>query len=191
LHFEWLEKLSGQDMLEMVALMNQVAVRETTMGYHDPLSPQVGRELMEGIDDELRSGICHLLVARDPAAGDRIVGMVTLAPYKLPARKHIVEMKRCVIAEEHRGTFLLDGFGVALEKCLALGCDRVVLDVRSDGPEQLWRRLGFQEYGRMEDYARVRGRTVAGIYLQGQVRDLLALLDMAENQKQVPVRQIT
>jgi hypothetical protein len=51
--------------------------------------------------------------------------------------------------------------------------DVMILDVRSDGKaEKLWRRFGFQEYGRMEDYARVRRRIITGYYLRAYIKNI-------------------
>jgi predicted GNAT family N-acyltransferase len=175
MRLEFAKELSEQDMDDMVALLNQVAVKETTMGYHEVLSPAAGRALARGIDDEIRQGASHVLVARDD---DRIVGMITITPQKLPARRHIIEMKRCVIREDYRGTMLLDGLRMLLDKTEELGCDRVVIDVRSDGPEMLWRRLGFQEFGRLADYARVRGKIIAGVFMHASVAQLREIATM-------------
>jgi len=176
MHHEWLEQLTEQDRADIVALIDDVAVHETTMGYHEPLSPEAGRALTDSMDEDVRSGTAHVLVFRDLDAGGRIVAMVTLTPSKLPARKHVIEMKRGTIARAYRGTILHELFHTCMTRALELGCDRVILDVRADGPEKLWRRLGFQEYGRMEDYARVNGRTVAGIFMQATVAQVRAAL---------------
>jgi predicted GNAT family N-acyltransferase len=177
MRLEFVNELSVQDMDAIVVLLNQVAVRETTMGYHETLSVTAGRAVARNIGEEIRKGTSHVLVARD--ANGTIVGMITLTPQQLPARKHIVEMKRCVIHEDFRGTMLLDGLRAVLEKTEELGCDRVVIDVRSDGPEKLWRRLGFEEFGRLADYARVRGNVIAGVYMQASTAQLRATAGLA------------
>jgi ribosomal protein S18 acetylase RimI-like enzyme len=172
MNFEWASSLRRQDMHEMVALMNAVAVRETTLGFEQPLGEAEGLALMQALDADLRRGASELLLAR--AAGGRIVGMLTLARQVLPARRHIIEMRRCVIDPEHRGQFLLQGWEHAVARACALGCEVIVLEVRSDGPEPLWRRLGFREYGRLPDYARVRGEPVLGHFMYARIEDLLA-----------------
>lgn len=43
MHHEWLEQLTEQDRIDIVALMDDVALHETTMGYHEPLSPSSPR----------------------------------------------------------------------------------------------------------------------------------------------------
>lgn len=159
-------------MRQLIDLMNTVAVKETTLGFYEPLDIDAGMALMEGLQADVKKGSCHLLIARDGT--QKIVGMIILAQQALPARRHIVELRRCVIDPSHRGKFLLDGWRLAVDKVRQLGCEVMILDVRSDGKaEQLWRRLGFQEYGRMDDYARVRGRIITGYYLRAYVSDIL------------------
>jgi ribosomal protein S18 acetylase RimI-like enzyme len=172
--FDWPAQLTDRDMRDMVELMNMVAVREKTLGFSEPLDGGAGLALMRTLEVELRRGTSHLLVARD--LDDRIVGMVTLAHNALPARRHIIEMRRCVIHPDHRGVFLRDGWLVALRKTREVGCDLIVLEVREDGPEKLWRRLGFRDYGLLEDYARVDGRAIAGHFMYTYVDEALDAL---------------
>lgn len=173
MRFEWPQTLSESDMRDMVALMNSVAVRETTLGFSEPLDDETGLALMRALDADIAKRSVAVLLARDD--DERVVGMVTLAPQHLPARRHIVEMRRCVIAPEHRGKFLLKAWPLTLEKSTELGCDMVIIDVRSDGrAEQLWRAMGFKEYGRLDDYARKDGKSITGYFLYAYVHDVLA-----------------
>lgn len=168
----WPASLSSQDMHDMVQLMNTVSTRETTLGFYEPISLAYGLQMMAALDADVRSGAVHLLLARN--AGGTVVGMLSLARQSLPARRHIVEMRRCVIDPAYRGRFLLAGWRMALERVQQMGCDIIIIDVRSDGKaEQLWRRLGFVEYGRLDDYARVNGRIITGYFLRAYVADVL------------------
>ncbi|WP_230939860.1 GNAT family N-acetyltransferase [Burkholderia territorii] len=161
-------------MKELVDLMNTVSTRETTLGFFEPISASTGLTMMEALDADIRVRAVDLLIAREQPSG-RITGMLVLARQALPARRHIVEMKRCVIEPAYRGRFLLDGWRLALERVREMGCDMIVIDVRSDGKaEQLWRRLGFVEYGRLDDYARVNGRVITGYFLRAYVDDVIA-----------------
>jgi ribosomal protein S18 acetylase RimI-like enzyme len=172
--FEWPASLSRQDMTELVDLMNTVSTRETTLGFFEPISAAAGLAMMEALDADLRANAAQLLISREEPDG-RIVGMLILARQSLPARRHIVEMKRCVIEPAYRGRFVLDGWRLALERVKQMGCDIIVIDVRSDGKaEQLWRRLGFVEYGRLDDYARVNGRVITGYFLRAYVDEVIA-----------------
>lgn len=171
MQFDWPSSLNLLDMEQIVLLMNTVAIRETTLGFHEPLDMNNGIALIEGMHADIKKGVLHLMIARNDA--QKIVGMIVLAPQPLPARRHIVELRRCVIDPNYRGRFLLDGWRLTLDKVQQLKCDMMILDVRGDGKaEQLWRKLGFQEYGHMEDYARVRGRVITGYYLRAYVKDI-------------------
>jgi L-amino acid N-acyltransferase YncA len=178
MHIGFVKELTRQDMEDVVALLDQVALKETTNGYYEPLSSDLRRELMESINDGLKKGVCHVLIARNEAY--RIIGMITLEQQQLPAQKHIIAVKRCVIDDTYRGSMLLSqGLINVLDKAKDLGCEQMILDVRSDGPVELWRRLGFQEYGRLEDYARIRGDVYCGVYMSASVRDLRALAGLS------------
>ncbi|RQZ67517.1 GNAT family N-acetyltransferase [Burkholderia sp. Bp9004] len=172
--FEWPSSLSRRDMNELVDLMNTVSTRETTLGFFELIPVSVGLTMMEALDADIRVRAVDLLIAREQPSS-RIIGMLILARQALPARRHIVEMKRCVIEPAYRGRFLIDGWRLALERVREMGCDMIVIDVRSDGKaEQLWRRLGFVEYGRLDDYARVNGRVITGYFLRAYVDDVIA-----------------
>ncbi|WP_434739630.1 GNAT family N-acetyltransferase [Micromonospora sp. SH-82] len=172
MRFDWPTTLPEQDMRDMITLMDSVAVREMTLGFVEPLGEEAGLALMRAFEDDLRRGALHLLTAR--ADDGHVVGMVTLARAPLPARRHVVDLRRCVIHPAHRGQFLLEGFGHTVAKAAQMGCDLITLEVRDDGPLQLWERLGFTEYGRMPDYARRDGRSVTGHFLCARRADLEA-----------------
>ena len=187
--YEWVKQIQEQDRVDFVALINTVSLKETTLGYHELISETDGQSLVAAINRDLANGSAQVLLVRNDA--DKIVGTVTLSPQPLPARRHIVEMKRCVIHPDHRGEFLLWGFRLALEKSLEIGCDMVILDVRSDGPAaDLWRKIGFREYGRLEDFARVRGKKIVGYYMVGYVDELRAALPMLEKKRAEKVQQM-
>jgi GNAT superfamily N-acetyltransferase len=172
MHFEWPQSLTQQDMERMVALMNTVSLRETTLGFYEEIPLEAGLAMMRSLAVEIEKGVSHLLLVRNDEG--LIVGMLTVAPHQHPARRHVVEMRRCVIDPDYRGGFILSGFAHALKKAQSLGCDMIVLEVRGDAKaERLWRRMGFKEYGKLEDYARVHGRSLSGYYLYAYLKDLL------------------
>jgi ribosomal protein S18 acetylase RimI-like enzyme len=172
MRYDWPRELSEQDMREMIALMDAVAVRETTLGFYEPLGEEKGLPLMRAFDAELRRGAVELLAVRTDEG--RIVGMVTLARAPLPARRHVVDMRRCVVAPDHRGQFLVRGWAEALRRVGEMGCEVITLEVRDDGPGGLWQRLGFREYGRLPDYARADGRAVTGHFMYARRSEILA-----------------
>ncbi|MEV4759484.1 GNAT family N-acetyltransferase [Micromonospora sp. NPDC049559] len=170
MRLEWPKALSARDMREMLDLMNGVAVQERNLGFNEPLNDEDGLALMRAFDEELRRGAVRLLLVR--GEGERVIGMVTLARAPQPGRRHVVDLRRCVIHPDHRGRFLDTGFAEALRATAEMGCDILTLEVRDDGPMRLWQRLGFQEYGRLHDYARKDGRSVTGYFMYARRADL-------------------
>lgn len=174
MRFEWPQTLSQQDMERMVALINTVSLRESTLCFYEEIPLQTGVEMMRELVADIQKGRCHLLIARNDEG--HIVGMVTVAPLQLPGRRHIAELRRGVIDPDYRGLFISSmGFEQALRKAQSLGCEMVILDVHGGSKaEVLWRHLGFKEYGKMEDYSRIRDRVVTGYYMYAHIKDVLA-----------------
>ena len=176
MYHHWLAQLTEQDRADIIALIDDAAALETTMAYDAPLSPKAAKALTDSINDALRRGTANLLAFRDLDASARIAAMVALVPCTLPTRSHVIELKWAAIARPHRTTIPPQLLRSAMQRALELGCDRVVLEVRADGQDHLWRSHGFREYGRMHDYARVNGRIISGIYMQATVAQVLAML---------------
>jgi hypothetical protein len=62
--FTWPRELSEKDKHDIIHLMNTVAVRETTLGFHEELSMEAGMALMQDFDDEIRRGRVEFLAVR-------------------------------------------------------------------------------------------------------------------------------
>jgi hypothetical protein len=73
----------------------------------------------------------------------------------------------------YRRSFLLDGWAHAVDRVGQIGGEIITLEVRADGPEMLWKRLGFQSYGILADYARVRGTSITGHYMYAVRSEIL------------------
>jgi ribosomal protein S18 acetylase RimI-like enzyme len=168
--YEWPKVLSDGEMREILDLMNGVALRERNLGFNEPLNDEEGLALMRSFNDDLRRGAVKLMAVR--TEDGHIIGMVTLAQAPQPGRRHIVDLRRCVIHPDYRNRFLAAGFGEALRVAAEMGCDILTLEVRDDGPRRLWERLGFREYGRQHDYARKDGRSVTGYFMEARRADL-------------------
>jgi L-amino acid N-acyltransferase YncA len=167
IHYKWLTPIDiSKDFIEgVIVLLNQVAIRERNMGFSQPIDLSETENFQNMFVGELESG-AHLLSAFD---GNALIGIVTIMPCGLPARKHVAEVKRCVISIEYRGRNILSkGWVDLLEKCAAHNIQNLTIDVRTDYPRtlKLWKLLGFVEYGRMSDYARMDGEKIDGVFLQ-------------------------
>lgn len=171
MQYQWPTELSKEDKLDIVELMNAVAVHEHTLGFPEPLSEDEGMALMDAYEADLEKGTLNLLAVRNDTG--KIVAMVTLARAPLPARHHVIDMRRCVIAPAYRGQFLLEGWAHALRKVQEMGCEVITLEVRDDGPVDLWRRIGFRDYGVLPDYARHEGKPVTGYLMYARCSEIL------------------
>ena len=162
---EWPSRLSEDDQQQLLELMNCVLAKETTIGFPGPLAPAQGRAVIAGFAEAVACGDKHVLLFR--TGEGRIIGQVTLTPNKLPNCCHLGEISRTFVHPDYRGLAVVRlGMQRVLDKCESLGIEKLHLDVRAGTRvHQLWQLLGFQEYGRLEDYARVNGEQFTGAFM--------------------------
>jgi L-amino acid N-acyltransferase YncA len=161
----WPTYLSEEDREQLQSLYDEVARHEATHGYGGSLANEIGRSIVDADAESLANGRIYMLLARD---ADGLAGSLILEPYTSQSRKHTIYAKRAVIARRARGKFLHQAAAQALTKAVALGAEVVTCDVAADGPVELWKSLGFKEYGLLPDYARRHGRSIDGhlLYLR-------------------------
>ncbi len=93
-----------------------------------------------------------ILVARD-AAG-RIVGTVQLQPAWAPNQPHRAEVAKLLVDCQARRRGLGEALMLAIEeRALAMGFTLLTLDTASGDADRLYRRLGWEEVGRIPGYA--------------------------------------
>jgi predicted GNAT superfamily acetyltransferase len=158
----WPTHLSEDERHQLLALYDEVARHEATHGYAGSLANHVGRSMVDADAESLAQGRTHMLLVRDRGG---LAGSLIFEPYTSEARKHTMYAKRAVIARRARGEFLRQAAAEAVNKAVALGAEVVTCDVAADGPVELWKSLGFKEYGVLPDYARRHGRSLDGHFL--------------------------
>jgi ribosomal protein S18 acetylase RimI-like enzyme len=158
----WPTSLSENDRQQLLALYDEVARHEATHGYAGSLANEVGRSIVDADAESLAKGHIYMLLVRDV---DGLVGSLIIEPYTSQSRKHTMYAKRAVIARRARGRFFHRAVAEAVNKLDALGAEVVTCDVAADGPVELWKSLGFKEYGILPDYARRHGRSLDGHFL--------------------------
>lgn len=179
MYFEWATHLTKTDEAEMLAILNEVARSEGTNGIPRPLSEDEAERLFASLGRALQHGECHQLLAR-MTRGGAVVGIATLERIKIPARSHVVEVKRMALAPESRhfaGRWLVAGWRAILDKAREMGCDIINIDVSEDGPYELWQKLGFRVYAKISDYARVGERRLDGYFLHVYVDEAYEVLE--------------
>jgi predicted GNAT superfamily acetyltransferase len=163
----WPTDLSEVDRQQLLTLYDEVAQHEATHGYAGSLANETGQRIIEADAESLAKGQIHMLLVRDI---DGLAGSLILEPYKSHSRKHTLYAKRAVIARRARGTFLRPAAAAVVNKAVALGAEVVTCDVAADGPVELWKSLGFKEYGILPDYARRNGMSLDGHFLYLRLR---------------------
>jgi hypothetical protein len=158
----WPTHLSEEERRDLLSLYDEVARHEATHGYAGSLANDVGRSLVDADAESLAAGRVHMLLARDVHG---LAGSLILEQYTSQARKHTINAKRAVITRRARGKLLHQAAAEVLTKLVALGVEVVTCDVAADGPVELWKSLGFKEYGVLPDYARRHGRSLDGHFL--------------------------
>jgi GNAT superfamily N-acetyltransferase len=170
--YRWPQSVDEELAASIVALYNDSIRTESILGFTAELSDEAGRNVTDAIAGALRRGEKHFFGIY---AGVALIGMALLTPNSLPNCRHIVEWSKGIIHSRYRGSGVLKPALHALGKrCKELGWAIVTLDVRAESrAHQIWSLFGFQEYGRLGDYARVDGRSHAGAFMCTTVDNLL------------------
>lgn len=167
----WVKEIDARLAGEIRALFNAVLETEDVIGFPGPLADGEGESFFDGIRLDVRLGRKHALFVR---SGGELVAMVLLSQNGQPNCRHLGEVSKCMIHPRHRGRGILEaGLRALRARCDELGVEVLTLDVRKGTrAEALWRRLGFLPFGELPDYARVGGRTEAGVFMWAPVASL-------------------
>ncbi|WP_217333079.1 GNAT family N-acetyltransferase [Rhodanobacter sp. C05] len=173
--FFWPTSIDPSTGAGIVALYNDAIQHTDVIGYRQALNDDEGQALVADLEDSLRRGGLALFVIRD---GDDFIGMALLASSEMPNCRHIANLSKGIIRSDYQKRGLVRGaFLNICDYCDAHGYSLITLDVRENSrPHQLWQGLGFTEYGRLVDYARVDGIAHPGVYMQQSSASLRARL---------------
>ena len=137
---------------ELVELIADAVDGGASVGYVLPHSTPDYVHLWDDVAAAVNAGECDVLVCE---RGGRIVGTVQFAPCVKPNGRHRGEVRKLLVLREMRG----EGIGARLMREVeALAARRgqrlLVLDTRADSEaEHLYRKLGWQAFGTVPDYA--------------------------------------
>ncbi|HEU4409076.1 MAG TPA: GNAT family N-acetyltransferase [Polyangiaceae bacterium] len=162
--FRWLDRLEPPEARKYLALFRRVLERDSTVGFPRPFDDATGEKIARDLDRDLREGRSHLLVAE---GGDRFVFQATLVQNGSPNNRHLAGVFRAMVDPEVRGGGLMwRTLPHFIERCEALGVERVYLDVRAGCPaERAWKHMGFEVFGVLPGYAIVDGQSYDGVYM--------------------------
>jgi L-amino acid N-acyltransferase YncA len=175
LRYKFPERISPLLGAQVIALYNDSIATENVLGYTQPLDPPIGMQVTQRLDESVRRGDKQMMAIM---LDERLIGMGLLTPNALPNCRHVVEWSKGIIHSEYRGRGVLQpALYVMAQHCVRRGWDLITLDVRVNSrSHRLWQSFGFEEYGRLQDYARIDGRVEAGAYLHVYATDLASRL---------------
>ena len=135
----------------LAELLGDVVEGGASVGFLAPLSMRTARGYWRGILAALGEEL-GLWLAYE---GERIVGAVQLAQCSKDNGRHRGEVQKLFVLRSHRGRGIARALLAAVEQYAKKRRIRLlVLDTEADSPaEHLYRRLGWQEAGKIPDFA--------------------------------------
>ncbi|MFJ9470664.1 GNAT family N-acetyltransferase [Streptomyces caniferus] len=128
------------------------------LGWTDPPPADEVAELVDRVLRAARDGDGALRAAY---AGRRLVGLGYWLRYARPTNRQHADLEKLAVASEAHGR----GVGRSLTRALVedardAGVEVLTLDARADNTRalELYRSLGFREYGRLPDFVAMGGR---------------------------------
>lgn len=175
IQYAWPTSIDAKTGAGIVALYNDAIKHTDVIGYKQALDEAQGKALIADLQDAVQRGGTALMVISD---GDQCIGMVLLSSSDMPNCRHIATLSKGIIRSDYQKRGLVrDAFLSISDYCDANGHTLIMLDVRENSrPHRLWQSLGFTEYGRVDDYARVDGVSHPGVYMQQTTAALRARL---------------
>jgi ribosomal protein S18 acetylase RimI-like enzyme len=157
---------------EIIQLMRDTTASSPIIGFGETIDDSEAAQYIEELACNVRAGKNRLLTIHN--SDSELVGLCTLRLNRTPNNKHIADLAKGMIAQRHRGRFLLSAaFCEIARQCEQRGIELLTLDVRANtAAHHVWEHYGFYVYGTLEDYARVDGQIVAGHFMAQKVSDL-------------------
>lgn len=167
----WVTRLSPGVKRHVAYLLDLSVFDQGILGFDDPGDKTAIDSYLKSLDGKLQSGNSWLLYASEDGVP---VFMILMERLPHPTSHHLAELKKAIINPVHRGQGLIRlGAAEISKKAREQGIDTLLIDVRSGTrAAKLWQVLGFKVYGRLEDYARYRGHSYAGLYMSSTVDNL-------------------
>jgi acetyltransferase len=145
---------------EFAALLADAVAGNASVGFLLPLDHAAHGGFWDEIAADVARGECTVLfVERD----GRVAASVQIAPCGKDNGRHRAEIQKLLVHSSHRRQGLARALMSAAEAhAHRTGCWLLLLDTRAgSAAETMYRRLGWNELGRVPDYARDPDRTLA------------------------------
>jgi pyrroloquinoline quinone (PQQ) biosynthesis protein C len=173
--FNWPKSIDEDTRKGIVSLFNDAIGKTTVIGYTRPLGQEEGDALVDGLQDALARGSIALFSIR---VSGSMIGMAILSSSGEPNCRHIANLSKGIIRSDHQKSGVVKTAFLEIAKyCENQGYTLITLDVREhSAPHKIWLGLGFTQYGRLDDYARVDDISHPGVFLSQATSELMARL---------------
>lgn len=174
MNFKWIEKLDEDTIEHLFCLLNESVEDKGMLGFDSNNQEEI-HQYIGDLSQELDKKTSHLLGVFNSSGS--LIGMLVVKTNSIPTHKHIAEITKTLIRKRYRGSkgggILFEGFSEILNFSEVHDISVLRFDVREGSrAEKIWRRLGFNTYGRLEKYSQYEGRYFPGVYMYGEVSDL-------------------
>ena len=164
IQFSWHLNLSDDHANSIIELYNDVAKQESIIGYTSALNAGQATAIIKQLHEDLANKSKAIMLIKNEVS---IIGMALLGISSMPNCKHRAEISKGIIHSKYRHQGLLP---LALLEIAnysqSIGVIQLELDVRAGTrSEEIWRKAGFIEYGRLPNYARPETEYEEGIYM--------------------------
>ncbi len=154
--------VSDRELAGVTGLLRGLVAGGAALGWVEPPGAGEIRDLLDGLVADIPGGDAAVAIAvastADGDVGDEVAGFGYWRRYRRPTHRPHADLEKLAVAPGRQGT----GLGRALMSVLiAAALDRQVemltLDLRGDNARAaaLYRGLGFQQYGRLENFVAV------------------------------------
>jgi GNAT superfamily N-acetyltransferase len=136
-----------------IELLQETINEGGALGFHAPLAAEDAREYWRALRSELESGSRVLLAATE---NGQIVGSGQLALARWQNATHRATIEKLFVSAAMRGRGIAKALIHALQDAARLrGRSLLLINARRAAPaEQLYKRLGYREFGVIPGYAR-------------------------------------
>ncbi|WP_437757461.1 N-acetyltransferase family protein [Sorangium sp. So ce1389] len=167
----WLDAIDELRRERLARMLNRVLETDDTVGFPGPIPHEEALRVVDELDRAVRARHSYLLLLEDE---QRVGSQLILVPNRSPNNRHVGWVFRAMVDPEFRRLGVAArGSRLLVEKSEELGLERLCIDVRAGTPaESIWKHFGFEPFGRLPDYARVKGQSVEGIYMHQTVARL-------------------
>jgi hypothetical protein len=171
--FQWLERMTGDDLTAIHQLQNTVIAEDNNNGFRR--SRSVDDYYFQQLKNDVNTGLKKVLIIKDQ---NRYYGQVILNFFHQDTYAHRADISSLMLVKAIRSKQV----SLQVAECLISECERsnlavVTIDVRAGtGQEKLWKYLGFTPYGELPWYSKVGEQWYSGILMFQNIDQMKVLL---------------